>query len=149
MFEILSNIIKYLFVTAIYFFMFSIIRLVYLDIKQSRMGTVNDDSPYIKLINRRNTLPFRVEESYTVKDKLTIGRNAGADIVIADPYLSSVHVQFLNDGDGEWSILDNNSTNGTFVNGDRVVKEPCALKTGDLIKIGRLNFLFVEPSFED
>mgnify|MGYP004653482645 CR=1 FL=1 len=148
MYEILANIIKYLFVTAIYFFMFSIIRLIYLDIRRSRMGTVRDDNPYLKLLNRRGDLSFRVEESYSVKDKTTLGRGANADITIPDPFLSSVHMQFIKEGAG-YAVLDNDSTNGTFVNGDQVQNEPCALKTGDLIKAGQLNFIFVEPEFEE
>lgn len=149
MFEFLSGLIKYLFVTAIYFFMFSIIRLIYLDIKQSRMGTINDDNPYIKLVNRRSSVPFRVEESYTIKEGTTIGRGGAAEITIPDPFLSNVHLQFFTDDDGFWNVADNNSTNGSFVNGERVLRDPCAVKTGDLIKIGQLNFIFVEPAVED
>ena len=48
-----------------------------------------------------------------------------------------------------YTISDNNSTNGTFVNGERIGAEPCALKTGDLIKIGQLIFIFVEPTEDE
>ena len=148
MYEFFASIIKYLFVTAIYFFMFSIIRLIYLDIRRSRMGTVKDDNPYLKLLNRINDLPFRVHESYSVKDKYTLGRGANNKITIPDPFLSSVHVQFLKEGEN-WAILDNQSTNGTMVNGEEIKDEPCALKTGDIIKLGQLNFIFVEPIPEE
>ena len=146
MYEILATVIKYLFVTAIYFFMFSIIRLIYLDIRQSRMGTVTDDNPYLKILNHRNTLPFRVEESYAVGDKTTLGRNSQSDIAIPDPFLSSVHLQFIKEGKDSWAVLDNASTNGTVVNGDKIENEPCALKTGDIISAGQLKFIFVEPT---
>ena len=148
MFEILSGIIKYIFVTAIYFFMFAIIRLIYFDIKRSRMGTIIDDEPYIKLINRRDTLKFRVEESYTIKDKTTVGRGAKASLIIPDPFLSSVHVQFKKEGN-DFLLIDNKSTNGSFVNGEKLGKEPCLIKTGDLIKIGQLMFIFVEPAGDE
>ena len=144
MFEIISNAIKYIFVTAIYFFMFSIIRLIYLDIKQSRMGSIVDDNPYIKLVNRSNTLSFQVEEYYSVCDGLTLGRSPKADVAFPDPYLSSVHIIFKSE-DGFWSVIDNNSTNGSYVNGERITNVPCAVKTGDLIKCGQLMFIFVEP----
>lgn len=149
MYEFLASVIKYLFVTAIYFFMFSIIRLIYLDIRHSRMGTVVDDKPYLKLLNRRAELPFRVEESYTVDHKTTLGRGADANITIPDPFLSTIHLQFLEEEDGGWAVLDNNSTNGTIINGDIIEKEPCAVKTGDLIKVGQLIFIFVEPVEEE
>lgn len=148
MFELISNAIKYIFLTAIYFFMFSIIRLIYLDIKQSRMGSIIDDNPYIKLVNRSNTLSFRVEEYYSVGDGMTLGRSPRADIAFPDPFLSAVHIVFREE-DGYWSVLDNNSTNGSFVNGERITNVPCAVKTGDLIKCGQLMFIFVEPSVNE
>lgn len=147
MFELISSVVKYIFVTVIYFFMFSIVRLIYLDIRQSRMGSVVDDCTYIKLMNKRHTVPFPVEESYNIKKNTTIGRGGKADIIIPDPFLSSVHAQFVEEEDG-FGIVDNNSTNGTFVNGERVEEQPCALKTGDLIKVGQLVFIFVEPAEE-
>ena len=148
MYEIISGLLKYLFITAIYFFMFSIIRLIYLDIKHSRMGTVVDDDPYIKLMNRIKSVPFRVEESYSIKSKYTIGRGAKNDISIPDPFMSTLHAQFLKVHDA-WTLVDNKSTNGTFVNGEQLGNAPCALKTGDLIKIGQLMFVFVEPIFNE
>ena len=148
MFEIISGLLKYLFITAIYFFMFAILRLIYLDIKHSRMGTVVDDNPYIKLMNRIKSVPFRVEESYSIKNKSTIGRGAKSDIIIPDPFMSNIHAQFLKIDD-MWTLVDNESTNGTFVNGEQIGDDPCAIKTGDLIKIGQLMFVFVEPIFDE
>ena len=147
MFEVISTIVKYIFITIIYFFMFSIIRLIYLDIKQSRLGSVFDDGVYIKLMNKRHTVPFSVEETYNIKDGSVIGRGARADIMIPDPFLSTAHAVFKKEED-MFTIADNNSTNGTFVNGEKITAEPCALKTGDLIKAGQLIFIFVEPAEE-
>ena len=147
MFEAISTIVKYIFITIIYFFMFSIIRLIYLDIKQSRLGSVFDDGVYIKLMNKRHTVPFNVEESYNIKDGTVIGRGSKADILISDPFLSTTHAIFKKEND-MFTIADNNSTNGTFVNGEKISSEPCALKTGDLIKVGQLIFIFVEPTEE-
>ncbi len=148
MFELISTLLKYVFITIIYFFMFSIIRLIYLDIKQSRLGSVIDDSVYIKLMNKRHTVPFMVEETYNIKDGSVIGRGAKASIIISDPFMSTVHAVFKKEGD-MFTIADNNSTNGTFVNGERIGAEPCALKTGDLIKVGQLIFIFVEPTEDE
>ena len=147
MFELVSTLLKYVFVTIIYFFMFSIIRLIYLDIKQSRLGSVIDDSVYIKLMNKRHTVPFMVEETYNIKDGSVIGRGAKANIVISDPFMSTIHATFKK-VDNFYTISDNNSTNGTFVNGEKIGAEPCAIKTGDLIKLGQLIFIFVEPTEE-
>ncbi len=147
MFEIISNAIKYIFVTAIYFFMFSIIRLIYLDIKQSRLGSIVDDNPYIKIVNRVSTLPFKVEEYYSVNDGMTLGRSPKADIAFPDPFLSAVHIIFKYEND-YWTVVDNSSTNGCYVNGEKISASPCAVKTGDIIKCGQLMFIFIEPNEE-
>lgn len=139
---------KYAMVLVVFFFMYSIIRMIYLDIKKSRMGTVNDDRPYIKLLNRRHSLSFHVEELYSVQDGMTLGRGLHSDITIRDPYLSTLHIQFL-EKEEKWYILDNKSTNGTEVNGDYIRGTSAPLKTGDLIRLGQLQFIFMEPTKQD
>lgn len=139
---------KYLMVLVVFFFMYSIIRMIYLDIKKSRMGTVNDDRPYIKLLNRRHSLSFQVEELYSVQDRMTLGRGLHSDITIRDPYLSTLHIQFL-EKEGQWYVLDNKSTNGTEVNGNYIKGTSSPLKTGDLIRLGQLQFIFMEPTIQD
>lgn len=146
--EMIATVGKYLMVLVIFFFMYSIIRLIYLDIKKSRMGTANDDRPYIKLLNRRHSLSFKVEELYSIQDKMTLGRGLHSDITIRDPYLSTLHIQFLQK-EKQWYILDNKSTNGTEVNGNYIKGTSAPLKTGDLIRLGQLQFIFMEPTIQD
>ncbi|NTV89844.1 MAG: FHA domain-containing protein [Clostridiales bacterium] len=145
MFEIFSSLLKYIFITIIYLFIFSVIRMIYLDIhsiNSSRSsGTAN--LPYLKLVNRRDSLGIKVEESYFIKDGLTLGRSIGNGIIIADPYLSSRHVSFILQ-DGGCLIRDLDSTNGTLVNGEKLTDLPRRLKDGDRIGMGKLDFLFVE-----
>lgn len=61
MFGVLSTLLKYIFITIIYLFIYSIIRLIYLDIRSvsaQRTG-LNKDVPYLKLINRKESLNQR------------------------------------------------------------------------------------------
>ena len=60
MFDILSLIFRYLFILLIYLFMFGIIRMIYLDIRGIRRRS-SITATYLKLINRRDELPFNVE----------------------------------------------------------------------------------------
>lgn len=143
MFELLSSLLKYIFITIIYVFIFGIIRLIYLDIKSMNNSNNTEDIPYLKLINRTDLLPFKAEENYVLDmDKIKIGRTKKCDIQIADPFLSSEHVQLLFQN-GKYYIEDLNSTNGTFLNGNRITGKPAALKNGDMISIGQLDFLYV------
>lgn len=63
---------------------------------------------------------------------LTIGRVNGNSIIYTLSYVSSEHAR-LSYVDGQWSIQDLGSTNGTYVNGKRVSSK--ALNYGDVIYI--------------
>ena len=67
-------------------------------------------------------------------DVLTIGREAGNAIVINDAEVSRKHTQFVFQG-GKYIVTDLGSTNGTFVNGQRLAG-PVVLKPGDVVSLG-------------
>ena len=142
LFEFVASILKYLFVTIVYFFMFSIIRLMYLDITHDDKTTASKGTPYLKLVSRRDSLNFKVKECYFLKDKTMFGRGKKCDVRINDPYFSAKHFEIIKE-DGEWAIIDLKSANGTMVNGETISDEPCALKMGDLIHAGQMDFIFV------
>ncbi len=73
------------------------------------------------------------------RDSTIFGRDKG-DIVLNDRECSSTHCQIQNI-DGEYHIFDMNSTNGTFINSERIIK--AKLKPEDVIKIGASTFKFV------
>lgn len=67
---------------------------------------------------------------------ITIGRNKeNNDIVVNDNKVSRNHLQIIRDDQGKFSVLDLNSTNGTYVNGQRISGE-VSLKVTDTLKIG-------------
>jgi pSer/pThr/pTyr-binding forkhead associated (FHA) protein len=70
---------------------------------------------------------------------LIIGREPDCDLIIADPAVSKRHAQLLV-VDGQYMIRDQNSHNGTFVDGERITHR--ALKNGDVITIGAKKILF-------
>jgi len=75
------------------------------------------------------------KRSVPVDDEVTIGRSAPSDLVIDDSGLSRKNTSIFRDGD-VILIADENSTNGTFVNGRKVSGPPEELRGGDEIKIG-------------
>ena len=72
-------------------------------------------------------------------DSMTIGRSSESALVIRDDYTSSHHARLLLRGDA-WAIQDLDSTNGTFVAGQRVTGGPVALSLGTPIKVGATTF---------
>lgn len=72
-------------------------------------------------------------------ETLTIGRSSESALVIRDDYTSSHHARLLLRGDS-WAIQDLDSTNGTFVAGQRVTGGPVGLALGTPIKVGATTF---------
>jgi pSer/pThr/pTyr-binding forkhead associated (FHA) protein len=73
----------------------------------------------------------------------TLGRDDTADIVVDDPGVSRRHSEIRVTTDGPHlitSIRDLNSTNGTFVNGDRISSQ--RLQDGDRVTLGRTSATF-------
>jgi hypothetical protein len=70
---------------------------------------------------------------------VTIGRLADNTIVIDNSAVSSHHVRIAREGP-QFVVEDLGSTNGTFVNGDKVSKK--ALRHGDTILVGKHKIFF-------
>jgi hypothetical protein len=75
-------------------------------------------------------------------DQLVIGRDSSSAITINDAEVSRKHARLTFQG-GKYVIEDLGSTNGTFVNGQRLVS-PVVLKTGDVISLGEQIVLMYE-----
>ncbi|MCX7800641.1 MAG: FHA domain-containing protein [Fimbriimonadales bacterium] len=68
----------------------------------------------------------------------SFGRKAENDLRLPDPYVSGRHGLLEVDEEGVW-VTDLGSTNGTFVNGERVEpNQRLRLSDGDLLKVGGL-----------
>lgn len=78
---------------------------------------------------------------------LSIGRDPSNDLVLSDAMVSRRHAIMERRGDG-YIIRDNNSSNGTLVNGDKVLGDQ-TLRDGDLIAIGAARLLFQLESGHD
>ena len=68
------------------------------------------------------------------KMEMSIGRSSTNGICISDPFASRLHSELKREGD-QVLLVDAGSSNGTFLNGQRVTA-PVPLRPGDLIRIG-------------
>ena len=67
----------------------------------------------------------------------TVGRAPRADFVVDAPLVSRLHCRLTLQPDG-LLVEDLESTNGTFVNGERVTK--LVMRSGDALRVGRVEF---------
>jgi Mg-chelatase subunit ChlD len=72
-------------------------------------------------------------------ERVGIGTRPGNDIALKDQAISGNHVWLIKSG-GRVELEDRDSTNGTFVNGERVKKTD--LRDGDRIRMGVSEFIF-------
>ncbi len=102
-------------------------------------------SPSFRLVER--TGPNPGETFDLTKDSMTIGRDVTNDVVVADAEVSRQHAR-INRTPGGHVLEDLGSTNGTFVNGERLVA-PRVLNPGDLLGLGENVTLTFEATTEE
>ena len=77
------------------------------------------------------------------EDKVTVGRDSRADILLDDSTVSRSHAVFIR-ANGVFTVVDSGSLNGTYVNRQRV--ERAQLKNGDEIMIGKFRLVYFTKS---
>jgi hypothetical protein len=85
-----------------------------------------------------------IKHVYLTKDRTTLGRKDGNDIVLDNLVVSGNHCAFELKGLADVYIEDLGSTNGTFVNNKRVKRQQ--LQDGDTIAIGHFRIQFLTAS---
>lgn len=70
----------------------------------------------------------------SIGDELTIGRAAACTLTLDDTYVSQLHASIVWK-DRQYLATDTGSTNGTFVNRERITA-PVVLRPGDRVQIG-------------
>ncbi len=104
-------------------------------------AATQDNKAWARMI----TVSGAVQEVFLlVNPEIYVGRSQECDICIANPTVSSQHA-IIGVNDGKIVLQDLNSSNGTYVNGDKVSEKN--LKHGDLTQFGAA-FLRFETEFD-
>ncbi len=82
-----------------------------------------------------------IDQVYRIEDAQTavLGRSVKCDIRVSDSQASRTHCR-IERIDGQWTITDTGSRNGTFVNKERITH--ARLRSGDLIRVGAALYEF-------
>jgi hypothetical protein len=86
-----------------------------------------------------------VKQVYLHKDRTTLGRKPGNDIVLDTMVVSGQHCAFDLVGVADVFVTDLGSTNGTYVN-DRMIRERTRLTDGDVVAIGPYRIRYLQAS---
>lgn len=148
MFELISQVLRYVFIILIYLFIFSILRLMYLDVKSMTSGGGSLDDAYLKVVNRLDSLNFKMQEYYVIEGDVSLGRSSRNDIVIKDKFVSKNHL-LIREKNQSYYLEDLGSANGTFLNGVKIdPKEFIELQNNDKIGVGFIQFIFVDKRWD-
>ncbi|KAA8969626.1 ATP-binding cassette domain-containing protein [Mycobacterium sp.] len=97
-----------------------------------------DTNPTTRLPSAPTPHPSWPPQSAPVRQSTTVGRAKTNGIVVADPLVSRVHATLGSTPTG-LEIRDNNSSNGTFVNGTLV--DSARLHDGDVVTLGNTDLM--------
>ena len=99
----------------------------------------------LTLANDQSSSPR--QEFELVKSEIIIGRDDSADVTIPASAVSRRHANLMLEG-GNYMLEDLGSSNGTFLNGEKLT-ERRPLKSGDKIRLGQIiNLVYHAPATE-
>ena len=145
--EAILTILKFCFLGLLYLFLARVVRAVYRERSPDRPVAVSSNgSRFGRGRGRRNDQPARpyklkmidpaTSQVFPLGEEVTIGRAPGCSVPLADDtYVSQLHARIYI-RDGKPFVEDLGSTNGTFLNRDRLSKT-MPLHRGDKLQIGQ------------
>jgi len=147
--------LQWLVVALIFLFFLRVVRAVFVEVrpagptraqKRAQRRAEEEDQHPLRDTRSRRQLRLEVIEPreyegkvYDLDGEVTVGRSNGCGIPTTyDSYSSTVHARLYRSAGQIW-VEDLGSTNGTFVNSERIT-QPARLAKGDLLQIGATVF---------
>lgn len=147
--EQLLTILKLCLLALLYLFFFRVLRAVWAEIRGPKLAVASAraaaPAPTAKAVRKaeRKALPVQLVivepaalkgRTYPLAEELTVGRAAGCQVTIDDTYASQIHARVFS-RDGQLFVEDLGSTNGTYLNRQKV-QGPQAFRRGDRLQVG-------------
>lgn len=146
--EAILTILKFCFLALLYLFLLRVVRVVYLELGGARIPAGGGAATstrrsggrrrrgrgelHLKIVEPRETRG----QTYDIDDEITLGRAATCQITLTDDnYVSQLHARVFR-RDGDLFVEDLGSTNGTYLNRQRLTTE-MPVQQGDRIQVGK------------
>jgi hypothetical protein len=149
--EFALSVLKYAFLALLYFFVFRAIRAVVVDISgraPRRAARPSAPAPAPRATRPAGKARAKPPTTVVVRGEggkklgrhrlgvpLQIGRDRTCQVRLDDTYVSQIHAR-LYGKDGSWYVEDLGSTNGTYLNRERVTG-PREVHAGDEVRVGK------------
>ncbi len=143
--EQLLNVLKLCLLALLYLFFLRVLRAVWVEVKGPAFvgGEPDGAKPVKEHHHRRRHQPSHLDIveptalrglRFDLADEMTLGRAAGCLVTLDDTYASQIHARVYRQ-DGQCYVEDLGSTNGTWLNRQKVTG-PMEMKRGDHLQIG-------------
>lgn len=140
LYSILATVLKFIFVIIILAFIYSVVKMITMDMKNA-LQDVPVEANYLKLLNNPREFDYPIRNEYYLSDNTTIGRADDNSIVIKDKQVSKHQARII-ERQGVYLIDDLGSTNPTLVNGQEII-QPTQLYAHDIINFAGVEFSFI------
>jgi pSer/pThr/pTyr-binding forkhead associated (FHA) protein len=121
---------------ALYCFLGWALLTLWRELKQQANRLSIQKQPGITVETRRGQ--DKISQSHFTQNEVMIGRDTNCDLAVMDEALSAHHARIIFHH-GQWWLEDLNSTNGTFLNHEKLIV-PAVVITGDEFKCGNTLF---------
>ena len=140
--EQLLTILKLCLIVLLYLFFLRVLRAVWTEVRAPRVAEARrprERAPRRAASGAPSSLlviepPELSGRGFPLAEEVTVGRAAGCHITLDDTYASQIHARVFT-RDGQWMVEDLGSTNGTYVNREKVAG-PMILRRGDQLQVG-------------
>ncbi len=133
MIAVVVMILRILMVAALFSFLGWVVYTLWRDLNFQSQTLSSRKIPYIALLREGNEADAK--QIYT-QPELRIGRDPASDFAISDETISNHHARLWY-RNKQWWIEDLLSTNGTYLN-DEKVETPTILINGDELRVGKV-----------
>jgi FHA domain len=138
----LVHLLRYFLLGLLWLFFLYAARMVYVEVRRSRTERSQAPPQLQHAADRPVPLRLRVVDPpqrrgriFELGEEVTMGRSPGCAVALEDDtFTSSVHARVYR-RNGELWLEDLGSTNGTWLNDERV-RTPSRLQRGDRVKVG-------------
>lgn len=140
--KLIAGVFAILFIIVLYIIIYYALKIMYKDVKGGNKGRSSSNrvkTAYgLEVINAGQNSNLKKGSLIHVRNSVTIGRKEDNAIVLSDSFVSSNHAK-LYIRNNEFYIEDLDSTNGTYINNNKVSGR-VKLRVNDEIKIGTVIF---------
>jgi hypothetical protein len=133
--DVLLLALRLLLVIVLYTFLGAVLLMLWRDLRQTVANREAEHPKGRLVVLHTEDETLAAGTAFPLQLVTSLGRSPNNTIIIPDTFASAQHA-LLTWREAQWWLEDQNSRNGTQLNGERI-SDPTVVSTGDVIGVGR------------